>query len=313
MQNVHRGRASLRKLRFISWNIDDLLPALGRDSAKARARPARAHLFEIMEQLSWPDLLCLQEVRVRPRDSMNLEAMRTALPGYVCHFALCDDPQNGRFRGGRSYGVATYVREQLAATPLPRPTWDHEGRVIALILPETSLMVVNVYAVNGSDRPHYDHQLGRIAGDRHAFKRRFQADLIAYVRSQCEQRALVLLGDWNVSRSALDTWPRLRSEAPHALARAMFNDTLMPALDVVDAFRERHPEERAYTWFNRRAPPGALDAARVDFALVSRQLLPAVQRAAMLQEPNQRFHSDHAPVELVLALPEHGAAGSETV
>jgi exodeoxyribonuclease-3 len=80
----------------------------------------------------------------------------------------------------------------------------------------------------------------------------------------------------------------------------MFNETLMPGLDVVDAFRCLHPEDRSYTWFNRLAPEGKLDAARVDFALVASSLLPKVKRASILQEPTERFHSDHAPVELVL-------------
>ena len=38
----------------------------------------------------------------------------------------------------------------------------------------------------------------------------------------------------------------------------------------VDIWRERHPTERAYTWFNRRAR--GLDAARVDYILVSSEL-----------------------------------------
>jgi exodeoxyribonuclease-3 len=198
--------------------------------------------------------------------------------------------------------VVIYVREKLAAVPLPRPAWDREGRVIAIALPELSLFILNVYAVNGSDRPHFDHERGEVHGDRHDFKRRFQADLIAYVQRMRAAQRLLLVGDWNVSRSAIDTYPRLRSELPHALARAMFNDTLMPALDVVDVFRELHPEQRAYTWFNRLAKPGRLDAARVDFALLSRTLLPAVSKATVFDEPLQRFHSDHAPLQLVVAL-----------
>lgn len=253
-----------------------------------------------MQQLSWPDILSLQEVRVRPNDTAEVAAMTSALPDYVCFDALCDDPQNGKFRGGRAYGVATYVRKDLACAVLPRPVWDREGRVIACVLPAHALAVVNVYAVNGTDRPHFDHDVGAFSGDRHAFKRRFQADLTGYAQALRSQCNLVMLGDWNVSRTALDTWPRLRTEGPHALARAMFNDTLMPALDVVDAFRELHPERRAYTWFNRLAPPGKLDAARVDFALISRALLPQVVRAEIFEEETQRFHSDHAPVELVL-------------
>ena len=238
---------------------------------------------------------------MRPQDALELASMRAALPGYSCHHALCDDAQNGRFRGGRTYGVVSYLREGLTPQALPRPSWDHEGRVTMSILPSLRLLVANVYAVNGTDRPHFDHGAGAISGDHHAFKRRFQADLLTSLRQQQADLRLLLLGDWNVSRAAIDTYPRLRTEAPHALARAMFNDTFMPALEVVDAFRELHPETRAYTWFNRLARPGRLDAARVDFALISRSLLPQVKTCEILDEPTQRHGSDHAAVRLVLA------------
>lgn len=289
-------------LRLVSWNVENLPPALGiapKARSRGRTRP-RLHLYDIVEQLGRPDVLCLQEVRIRPGDVAAISAMTSALPDYDCHYALCSDPWNAKFRGGRAYGVATYLRRTLKGVPIPPPSWDREGRVLAVSLPELALLIVNVYAVNGTERPYFDPQTGEVLGDRHAFKRRFQAELTSYLRALRHEQRLVLLGDWNISRESLDTWPRLRDEAPHALARAMFNETLMPALDVVDVFRELHPEQRAYTWFNRAARPGMLDAARVDFALLSRSLFPCVRDATILDEPTQRFHSDHAPVEVVL-------------
>jgi exodeoxyribonuclease III len=286
-------------LSFIGWNIENLVPTL--DLATSRRRGRTRALAEALLDFGEPDVLCLQEIRVRPADLREQEAMRAALPGYACHAALARDPRNVTFRGGKAYGVAIYVRESLTHVALPPPEWDREGRVIAIDLPELGLLVASVYAVNGTDKPYFDHDLGRIEGDRHAFKRRFQASLLGYLRSvSAVGRQLVLLGDWNVSRTAQDTHPRLRTEGPHALARAMFNETFMPGLDVVDAFRELHPDARAYTWFNRLTPPGRLDAARVDFALVSRTLLPRVREASILDEPTQRVPSDHAPVRLVL-------------
>ena len=294
--------SSRQTLRIVSWNIENLAPALRPAdppaAPRARKRKFVPELYDMAERLGFPDVLCLQEVRIRPADAALCTAMRAALPGYVCHAALADDPVNVRFRGGRAHGVATYVREELGALALPHPSWDREGRLLALELPGHGVVIGNVYAVNGTDKPYYDHELGRVEGDRHAFKRRFQSELIHTFQRLPEGRELVLIGDFNVSRTLLDTFPRLRTELPHALARAMFNDTLMPALDVVDAFRELHPELRQYTWFNRLAPPGRLDAARVDFALVSRALMPRIASASILDEPTLRFHSDHAPVEL---------------
>ena len=63
----------------------------------------------------------------------------------------------------------------------------------------------------------------------------------------------------------------------------------------VDVWRERHPAAKAYTWFNRRAR--GLDAARVDYALVSSDLLGRIRAADILE---LLPWSDHAPVTVEL-------------
>jgi exodeoxyribonuclease-3 len=247
----------------------------------------------------WPDLLSLQEVRIRAQDEQHVRAMQTALPSYRCYASLPRDPENVRFRGGRAYGVVTYVREDLPHFALERPEWDREGRLVTVVLPEEQLVVGNVYAVNGTDKPYFDHELGRSEGDRHVFKRRFQSALLSYFNPlRGPGMNLVLLADWNVSRSAQDTFPRLRSELPHALARAMFNDTLMPGLDVFDPYRELHPDAREYTWCLRGAR--RVHAARVDFALLSRALESRLHSAAIMSDEGDRFYSDHSPITLRL-------------
>jgi exodeoxyribonuclease-3 len=229
-------------------------------------------------------------------------AARNALPGYTCELSLCRDPRNVRFRGGRAYGVATYVHHELAAAQHSL-AWDLEGRVLITTLPAHGVAIVNVYAVNGTSKPYFDHELARIVGDRHAFKRRFNERLMeACAALRADGWSLVLIGDWNISRTKLDTYPRLRTEGPHALARELFNERFIPGLDLVDVFRELHPDARAYTWFSRAALPGKLDAARVDFALLSRSLLPRVVSAGILSEPAQRFGSDHAPLYVRLSV-----------
>lgn len=94
--------------------------------------------------------------------------------------------------------------------------------------------------------------------------------------------------------------PRLRTEEPHALARAALDDVLLPGLDVVDVWRERHPEARQYTWFRRGG--ARLDAARVDYALVSKKILPRVSAAEIHDAPEARFSSDHAPITIDVTL-----------
>jgi exodeoxyribonuclease III len=282
-------------LTVLSWNVENLAPYLAADSPLP--------LSSVLSGFGGPQIVCLQEIRIRPDDQTLIERMRKTLPEYDCHFSLCRDKRNVTFRGGRMYGVVTCVLRSLGAVHEPNFDWDLEGRVVMTSLPRHDLALGNVYAVNGTDKPYWDHELERFEGDRHAFKRRWLERLKAECQSPpMRGKRLLLTGDWNISRTKLDTYPRLRTEEPHTLARALFNDTFLPDLHLVDLFRHLHPTARKYTWHNRQARPGKLDAARVDFALASEDLLPSVIEADILDEPQARHRSDHAPLYVELRL-----------
>jgi len=258
-------------MKLVSWNVENALRCV-------------AALPTIVEQLESPEVLCLQELRIRRSDEQAMATLAQALPGYRCHASLPRDPRNVTFRGGRMYGVATFVRGRWRAEA---PDWDLEGRVV--VVRRRGLAIVNVYAVNGTSKPYFD-AAGAIAGDRHALKRRFQASVMDLGRELRKEGAVIMAGDWNVTRTAQDTHPRLRTEEPHARARAELN-VRMADEGFVDVWRERHPQERAYTWFNRRAR--GLDVARVDYVLVSADLAVRVRSAEIL---GLLPWSDHAPV-----------------
>jgi exodeoxyribonuclease-3 len=265
-------------VRIVSWNVENLAPHL-------------AELPRIAAELGDPDILCLQEVRIRPSDLDLVERLRTALPGHDGHAALCDDPRNVRWRGGRAYGVATFVRASLGAPAAQAPAWDREGRVLVTAI--SGLSVVNLYAVNGTSKPYFDPTTGAPAGDRYQHKRRLQDRLFELAAGLRAMGGVVLAGDFNVSRARIDVHPRLRTEEPHARARAELNAHL-ERLGFVDAFRHLHPDERAYTWFARKP---VLDAARVDYLVLSPDLLPRLRAATIL---DRRPESDHAPVAVEL-------------
>ena len=46
-----------------------------------------------------------------------------------------------------------------------------------LVVELGTLAIVNVYAVNGTDKPYFDMN-GAVAGDRHAFKRQVQERIV---------------------------------------------------------------------------------------------------------------------------------------
>src|SRR5690348_9378560 len=119
-------------LRVVSWNVQSLVPWL------SRADELHAHVAA----LGSPDVLCLQEVRIRAQDEPLAGQARTLLAGYRGYLSLCRDPRNVTFRGGRAYGVATYVRESLASSSAS-PAWDREGRVLVTAIPALHVAVIN--------------------------------------------------------------------------------------------------------------------------------------------------------------------------
>ncbi len=256
-------------MKILCWNLENALKRLA----------------ELPAQAAGYDVVCLQELRIRAQDAENVAALERALPGYRCFYSLPRDPRNVTYRGGRAYGVATFVRGEATGEV---PAWDREGRVV--VVRTQGLAIVNLYAVNGTSKPYLD-ETGRPTGDRHAFKRRFQAQVFELARELHRTGPVILAGDWNVSRTKLDTHPRLRTVEPHAQARAELNAQLH---DFVDIWRARNPEARDYTWFNLRSR--SLDAARVDYFLVSEDVV--VRDAAIL--PRHPW-SDHAPLTLDVA------------
>lgn len=273
-------------MRIVSWNVTSLARRIDQ-------------VPELLARLQ-ADVLCLQEVCIRGDDTTAITALESAAPDFVCHWSLNRDAKNATFRGGRFYGVVTYVRKSLAPTHSEVLDWDLEGRLVLTHLP--NLVIGNVYAVNGTDKPYWDHSLAAFAGDRHAFKRRFHRDVLARAAELAAHTDVVLAGDWNVSQTPLDIHPRLRTAEPHATSRADFAEHLASS-GLVDIYRTLHPTERGYTWFDTQAARfNRLDAARVDFFLVSAALVPRVRAAQILAEPAQRPGSDHAPLTLELVL-----------
>jgi exodeoxyribonuclease-3 len=264
-------------MKIVAWNVETL----------SRRLP---DLPGALPSLGDPDVLCLQELRIRAEDTADVAALERALPGYTCHHSLPRDPHNVTYRGGRAYGVATFVRGRGTATG-EVPAWDREGRIVVSQLP--GLSIINLYAVNGTSKAYFD-ETGAPSGDRHAFKRRVQAQVMNLAVALRAQGGVVIAGDWNVSRTKLDTYPRLRTEGPHAQARAELNERL-EATGFVDIWRHLHPEERGYTWFNPRAR--GLDAARVDYIVVSPDLVPRVNAATLHA---RHAWSDHVPISLEL-------------
>lgn len=224
--------------------------------------PKSPSIRAFLARHGFPEVLFLQELKIQPSNPKPIAALLTSLntplnpsddalsPSrtYTLHTSLPRDKYNARGFGGKLYGVGTILRADVAQSLVARVRdvpWDLEGRVSVVELhslsplPTTTppspspqpnslakpLALLNIYAVNGTAAPYRCPTTGRPHGTRHDHKLAFHARL----RDECLALEaigfrVVVAGDLNVARGALDGWPGLRTwPRQHCVNRADFN------------------------------------------------------------------------------------------
>ncbi|ORY78665.1 Endonuclease/exonuclease/phosphatase [Protomyces lactucae-debilis] len=289
-----------RTIKLISWNCDGLNKYLSPDNTTLdkfitrRGSPTRntaktSFLTQFLAQHS-PDVLCLQEVHVSSSKRASLlRRLKSDAPNYE---ATCCLPASNKHAG-----VVTLCIKSLAVKHTMEVDWDHEGRV--LIHELDGLTLFNVYCLNSSDHPWRD-ATGTIKGTRAERKRQFQRLLAQEMLLQSAEQPVVALGDFNISRFALDATPgTLRTQETHVKNRREFNALFGKFVDLI---REAHPSARKYTWHSRTGT----SEARVDLILASSD----VQRTVCdTMESVGRGQSDHSPLFAAILIPSQQISG----
>ncbi len=255
-------------MKLASWNVNSI-----------RARQER--LLRWLERAK-PDVVCLQELKVADAD-FPLEALRAA--GW--HAAV---------HGQRTYnGVAI-----LARTPLERVEVglrdgvdDPQARLVAA--DAAGVRVVSLYVPNGA----------LVGSDKWAYKLKWLARLRAWLERAADPgRALALCGDWNVAPADLDV-ARPDAWSDTVLCHEDGRAALRRVLDwgLIDAFRRRHPELRAYSWWDYRQLGFARnDGLRIDHLMLSEPLAARLRDAGIDRDERKgKLPSDHAPVWVEVA------------
>jgi len=252
-------------MKIISWNVNGLRAALGRDA------------------LGWawaqaPDALCLQEVKARP-DQLNEDQRRSLKQSFAW---------NPAERPGYS-GVATFYKEEPGEIllGLQEPRFDLEGRVIRTR--HADLLLYNVYFPNGQR-----------AKARLGYKLDFYARLLAV----CDElhksgENIIISGDFNTAHQPID----LKNPAQNQQTSGFMpeeREWVQRFLDhgFVDIYRRLYPARVQYTWWTYRFEARARGIGwRIDYFLVSEALVSRVQDVIIHE---QVPGSDHCPVELLI-------------
>jgi exodeoxyribonuclease-3 len=226
-----------------------------------------------------PDVLCMQETKVEDA-GFPLEVLRKA--GYeVAVF------------GQRSYnGVAIASTQPLADVVRGFGDGPHGDDDDARTIAATThgVRVVCVYVPNGQD----------LTSDRYPYKLAWLGRLRAYLeRTSSPDAPLVLCGDMNVTPDDRDVWSpekwqgQIHCSPPERAALAG-----VAAFGLVDLFRARNGDTKAYSWWDYRGVSFFKDQGlRIDLIFATRPLADrcvacTIDRAARKGQDA----SDHAPV-----------------
>ncbi|HEX3872907.1 MAG TPA: exodeoxyribonuclease III [Solirubrobacteraceae bacterium] len=257
-------------MKIVTWNVNSLAVRLPR-------------VVEFVG-LHEPDIVCLQETKC---EAAAFPVEELAAAGYrgVQHSA------------GRWAGVAILARDDRSLTAgasgLAGEVRTEEARWVEATV--DGLRVASAYVPNGRalDTPTFAEKL--------AFFDAMQAR-VAELRAAGEQ--IVVTGDLNVTRDDRDVWdPAAFVGSTHVTPdeRARLEGVL-EAGDLVDAYRDVHPDDQQFTWWDYRQGHFHRGMGlRIDYILVSRSLAGRIGQAGIERDFRKGTKpSDHAPLVAVL-------------
>ncbi|WP_456435487.1 exodeoxyribonuclease III [Thermovibrio ammonificans] len=250
---------------LVTWNVN---------SVRARLN----YISYWLERERW-DFLALQETKV-PDELFPEGVFKELGYGVVYH-------------GQKAYnGVALCFKGEPLRVLKGWPDGeDDEKRLITVWL--EPFPIVNVYVPRGGEK----------GSERHAFKLYFLTKLkLLLQESFSPDEPLAVVGDFNVARSELDVYdPAVWRGRPGFMEdeRQAFEELL--SFGLFDLFRELHPDEPGYTWWDIETGGFARNRGlRIDYILVTEPLLKRAQECRVLREARRKLGgllpSDHAPL-----------------
>jgi len=242
-------------VKVATWNVNGI-----------RARSSQVvHWIDGEE----PDVVCLQEIKAAPA---QVPEPLASIAGYHMYW---------HGSGGYS-GVALLLRTAKfpAAPAFEHPAFDHEHRIVTA--EAGGITFASVYVPNG--------------GKDFAAKMVFLRALDAWAGTfEAAGKPLVLCGDYNVARTAIDVHPSLRKDMVGQLREERDLIEGLFAHGLVDVGRYVDPDnDRLFTWW---APWRNLRQRnigwRLDYIAASHGLVDGTTTCKAYREVGS---SDHAPV-----------------
>lgn len=233
-----------------------------------------------------PDVLCIQETKCtvdqvndifKEYPQYNIVASENKEKAGYAGVAIAYKPELSK------YG---YITTQVVDID---NDYYSTGRIVELYIGNTIIMCV--YTLNsGSGKEDLRSHWNGLFSD--------------YIENCVDSFNLIVCGDLNVVAGPNDYWSDFGSAIDSGPGLYEFEIKhfyeLTKSYSLVDSFRELHPDERKYSWFNYRTGARKRNAGwRLDYFLVSRNLMNKVNDSNVLSEMDG---SDHSPIELEIEL-----------
>lgn len=252
-------------MQITTWNVNGYRAIIRKDG------------FKWVDVLK-PDVLCLQEIKVKPE---QLDDQEKILGDYKVVWNPAERP-------GYSGTAVFYNNEPLEIEfGLGIDEFDHEGRTIKLRYPDYYLY--NIYFPNGGQ----DNQ-------RVPFKLDFYEALLDICDNlHKEGNKIIITGDFNTAHNEIDLAnPKANEKNTGFLPEERVWIDKYLEHGFKDVYRYLNPEKVAYTWWTYRMNARARNIGwRLDYYLVSESLHPKIDDVIIHDEI---MGSDHCPVSLIL-------------
>jgi len=264
-------------LKIVSWNINSLR--------------LRISLLKKLIDLSNPDIICLQEIKVQDHLFPSLELISMGY-NYL------------EFSGEKSYnGVAI-----LAKIPLNKICkidildYQHKRHISASIMTKIGEITIhNFYIPAGGDiadpilNSKFDHKLKFV-------------DWMTNYFSQIihQNKKIIILGDFNIAPLEHDVWShkQMLKEVSHTLIEIEKLNKLQASLDFIDSHRTRvNHNQKLYSWWSYRAlkPLESDRGRRLDHIWITKNLEYYLGQTNIYRDFRlENQPSDHVPIETTL-------------
>lgn len=250
-------------MKLVTWNLNSI-----------RMRMTRLLAWLEREK---PDVLCLQETKVEDVGFPTAEL--TKLGYHVATF------------GQRSYnGVAILSTEPLADVSREFGDGKDDGDARVIAATTHGMRVVCLYVPNGQE----------LTSDKYPYKLAWLGRLREYLdRTAKPTDALVVCGDMNVTPDDRDVWsPEKWRDQIHCSAPERAALATVAEFGLVDLFRAKYPDTRAWSWWDYRGVSFFKDQGlRIDVIFGTKSIADRTTSVAIDRNARKgQDASDHAPV-----------------